>query len=86
MAVLNSTGLPAIAHDSLLFGDLGFGLVEGIMELYEQNDKQIFISFDRQSAYTAETQRILNEHTVLRLFGGDEKLYGQSWNTKEGKS
>lgn len=80
LAVLNITGLPAIAHDSLLYGDLGFKLVEGIMKLYEQNEKQIFISFDKQSAHTSETQRILESHTVLKLADGDGKLYGQSWD------
>lgn len=82
LAVLNSTGLPAIAHDSLLFGDLGFKLVEGIMKLYEQNEKQIFISFDKQGAHTPVTQRILEKHAVLRLSDGTRKLYGQSWDTE----
>lgn len=39
LAVLNTTGLPAIVHDSLLYGDLGFKLVEEIMKLYMQNKK-----------------------------------------------
>ncbi len=82
LAVLNTTGLPAIAHDSLLYGDLSFELVEGIMKLYTQNEKQVFISFDKQGAHTPETQRILEDHKVIRLSDGTGKLYGQSWDTE----
>jgi len=80
LAVLNTTGLPAIAHDSLLYGDLSFKLVEGIMRLYEKNEKQIFISFDKQGAHTSKTQQILERHAVLKLSDGANKLYGQSWD------
>jgi hypothetical protein len=84
LAVLNSTGLPAIAHDSILFGDLGYDMVEGIMKLYEQHSgtKQIFIAFEKLDAYTTETQRIVDSNAVLRLKDGEGKLYGKSWNTE----
>ena len=52
------------------------------MKLYMQNNKQVFISFDKQEAHTPETQRILEDHTVIRLSDGTRKLYGQSWDTE----
>lgn len=50
LAVLNLTALPAIAHDSLILKNIGDGAVDGIMQIYAQSDKQVFIAFDKQSA------------------------------------
>lgn len=83
LAILNTTGVPAIAHDSLMFGDMGIAMTEGIMKLYEKKSgsKQIFIAFDKQETESEETQRIVIENAVLQLGIEDEKLYGRSWNT-----
>ena len=80
LAVLFTTALPALAHDSLILKNIGNNSVDGIMKIYVQSQKQIFIAFDKLTAYTLDTQRILRENTVLHLFDNGGELYGRSWS------
>ena len=80
LAILHLTALPAIAHDSLILKNIGDGAVDGIMKIYTQSRKQVFIAFDKQAAYKPDTQRILSDNTVLKLSDGSCELYGESWN------
>ena len=80
LAVLYLTALPAIAHDSLILKNIGDGAVDGIMKIYAQSRKQVFIAFDKQAAYMPDTQKILANNTVLKLSDGNCELYGESWN------
>ena len=80
LAVLYLTALPAIAHDSLILKNIGDGAVDGIMKIYTQSRKQVFIAFDKQAAYMPDTQKILADNTVLKLSDGNCELYGESWN------
>lgn len=80
LAVLYLTALPAIAHDSLILKNIGDGAVDGIMKIYAQSRKQVFIAFDKQAAYMPDTQKILADNTVLKLSDGNCELYGESWN------
>ena len=80
LAVLYLTALPAIAHDSLILKNIGNGAVDGIMKIYAQSRKQVFIAFDKQAAYMPDTQKILADNTVLKLSDGNCELYGESWN------
>ena len=80
LAVLYLTALPAIAHDSLILKNIGDGAVDGIMKIYAQSRKQVFIAFDKQAAYKPDTQKILADNTVLKLSDGNCELYGESWN------
>jgi len=80
LAILNLTALPAIAHDSLILKNIGDAAVDGIMKIYVQSTKQVFIAFDKQAAYKPDTQRILTGNTVLKLSDGNCELYGESWN------
>ena len=80
LAILYLTALPAIAHDSLILKNIGDGAVDGIMKIYAQSRKQVFIAFDKQAAYKPDTQRILSDNTILKLSDGNCELYGESWN------
>lgn len=80
LAVLYLTDLPAIAHDSLILKNIGDGAVDGIMKIYTQSKKQVFIAFDKQAAYMPDTQRVLADNTVLKLSDDNCELYGESWN------
>ena len=80
LAVLYLTALPALAHDSLILKNIGDGAVDGIMKIYAQSRKQVFIAFDKQAAYMPDTQKILADNTVLKLSDGNCELYGESWN------
>lgn len=83
LAVLFSTALPAIAHDSLLFKNLGKDVEDGIIKIYNSTKKQIFISYDKQADCRPETQKILEERCVLRLSNNGCELYGRSWDSEE---
>lgn len=83
LAVLNLTALPAIAHDSLILKNIGDGAVDGIMQIYAQSDKQVFIAFDKQSAYKPTTQEALQNNCVLQLSDNGFELYGESWNKEK---
>jgi hypothetical protein len=82
LSILALTNLPAIAHDSLILKNISDGSIDGIMKIYEQSRKQIFIAFDRQRTYSKSTQKILNDNTVLKLSDQHCELYGDSWNVE----
>lgn len=83
LAVLQCTALPAIAHDSLILKNISDVAINGIMKIYAESEKQIFIAFDKQDAYGEMTRRILAENTVLKLSDNGSELYGESWNKEE---
>lgn len=83
LAVLFSTALPAIAHDSLILKNISDNAVDGIMRIYAESKKQIFIAFDKQAAYPESTQKILEDNQVLQLSDNGCELYGQSWNKEK---
>jgi len=83
LAVLFTTALPAIAHDSLILKNISDVAIDGIMKIYERSKKQVFIAFDKQDAYTHDTQQILIRNQVLKLSDGGSELYGLSWNKEE---
>ncbi|MCC8135368.1 MAG: DUF2326 domain-containing protein [Ruminococcus sp.] len=85
LSVLFTTALPAIAHDSLILKNISDGSVDGIMKIYESSKKQIFIAFDKQSAYTEDTQQIIERNRVLQLSDNNCQLYGRGWNIEENK-
>lgn len=83
LAMLFTTALPALAHDSLLFKNLGKDVEDGIFRIYTSTKKQIFIAYDKQGDCRPETQKILEGNCVLRLSTNNCELYGRSWDTEE---
>lgn len=83
LAVLYCTALPAIAHDSLLFKNLGKDAEDGIIRIYNKTKKQIFIAYDKQGDCRQQTREILERNCVLRLSTDGCELYGRSWDTEE---
>lgn len=79
LSILNLTPLPAIAHDSLIFKNIADEPISQIIKLYTEFNKQIFISFDKDSSYSGETSQILNRTAVLHLNSGGDELFGYSW-------
>lgn len=83
LAVLQTSALPAIAHDSLILKNISDGAIDGIMRIYAQSKKQVFIAFDKHDAYSPATKLILENSKVLKLSDNGHELYGQSWNKEE---
>ena len=60
LAVLACTKLPVLFHDSLILKNIEDKAIEKIMQLYDSfSNKQIFIAFDKKTAYTEKTQEIV---------------------------
>ena len=83
LAMLFSTALPALAHDSLLFKNLEKNVEDGIIKIYNSTKKQVFIAYDKQGDCRPETRDILERNCVLRLSNDNCELYGRSWNIEE---
>lgn len=83
LAMLFSTALPALAHDSLLFKNLEKNVEDGIIKIYNSTKKQVFIAYDKQGDCRPETRNILERNCVLRLSNDNCELYGRSWNIEE---
>lgn len=79
LSVLSRTKLPAIAHDSLIFKNIGDLPIDQIMQLYKQSKKQIFIAFDKEDAFSEITQEIIRKTKVLELHADGGELFGWSW-------
>jgi hypothetical protein len=85
LAVLRLSRLPAIAHDSLIFKNVEVESVDGIMQLYNQSKKQIFIAFDRADSFTPGTARIVYDNVRLKLDKNGQELYGEDWKLEVNK-
>ncbi|WP_416148920.1 DUF2326 domain-containing protein [Salipaludibacillus sp. HK11] len=83
LATLRLSMLPAITHDSLIFKNIEDESVDGIMQLYNDIEKQIFISFDRASSYESSTAKIAYDNTRLTLGKNGQELYGEDWKLEE---
>ncbi|HZJ77422.1 MAG TPA: DUF2326 domain-containing protein, partial [Clostridia bacterium] len=84
ISILNSTALPALAHDSLLFANVSDDTIGQILALYaREKQKQIFIAFDRASKYDKTAQSIISENTVLKLDADEQALFGRKWGRKD---
>lgn len=67
MSVLALTQLPAVIHDSFILKDIGDASIEKIISLYQQSQKQVFISLDKASSYRDTTAQALDETQVIYL-------------------
>ena len=84
ISILDSTALPALAHDSLLFANVSDDTIGEILALYaKEKQKQIFIAFDREGNYDKVAQSIIRENTVLKLDADGRALFGRKWSRKD---
>ena len=65
--------------DASIFKNIGDEPIDKIMELYMKSNKQVFIAFDKEQAYSQNTERILNSTAVLCLNEAGDELFGFSW-------
>ncbi|MBU3216861.1 DUF2326 domain-containing protein [Clostridium estertheticum] len=82
LSVLELTVLPILIHDSVVLKQISDEAIENILKKYKSIGKQIFISFDKISAYSLESQKILKETKVLELSLKGNELFGRSWNNR----
>lgn len=85
LSILELTELPAIAHDSSIFKNIGDLPIDGIMDIYLESKKQIFIAFDKEGAYTKKVEDAVTDTAVIKLGENGDQLFGWTWAIKEGK-
>lgn len=83
LSVLNLTALPFIIHDSLVLKQISDHAISKIMDLYNNQGKQVFISLDKQSSYGENTAAFLEQNAVLKMYPNGGELFGWSWGRKD---
>ena len=84
ISILDLTPLPMLVHDSILFANISFEAMEKVFGIYKQKtNKQIIIAIDKTPSYTALSQEIIRDSTILKLSGNGNELFGRSWNIAE---
>ena len=83
---LKLTELPTIAHDTIVFHNIGQEPMAKILELYNKSEKQIFIAIDESAKYNEIAQKIIENNKILELSGNGNELFGSSWITKTSDS
>jgi hypothetical protein len=61
--------------------------LEKLLMLYSRSPKQVFIALDKEESYTEQTQKLLLQSEVIRLYPNGGELFGWSWGreTKDSK-
>jgi hypothetical protein len=82
LSILTLTCLPALIHDSVVLKQIADAPLEKILELYQNNGKQVFIALDKVKSYSERAQEILQQDSIIHLSDTGNELFGRSWNTK----
>jgi hypothetical protein len=80
LTIFESTRLPAIAHDSLLFKNVENDSVSQLLEIYSRTQKQSFIAIDEIEKYGEETARMLRERKIIQLTNANV-LFDKDWRS-----
>jgi hypothetical protein len=83
LAILCTTSLPTLIHDTMLFKNIENSVFEHIVTIYDNQRKQIFISVDEVNKFSSQTIVILESKKVLQL-SHDKTLFMKNWKI-EGK-
>jgi hypothetical protein len=78
LAFLETTVLPFLVHDSVLFKNIQNDAVAQLIELYEATGKQTFIAIDEIEKYGEVAERKLKDKKVVQL-DNDKVLYVKDW-------
>ncbi|WP_026480210.1 DUF2326 domain-containing protein [Ahrensia sp. 13_GOM-1096m] len=78
LAILQTTALPFVIHDSVLFKNIENEAVAHLIELYVSFNRQTFIAIDEIHKYGTKAETILKEHKVIEL-SNENQLYIEDW-------
>lgn len=78
LAIFETTQLPFLIHDTMLFKNIENTIFENIVSLYNEQKKQVFIAVDEAMKFNETTQKILLDRQVLQL-AYDKTLFGINW-------
>lgn len=85
IATLLTTSLPILIHDSVVLKQISNESIEKIFKIYDNLEKQVFISIDKDTSYTDKTVEVIRKDEVLKLSSGGNELYGFQFTLKEMK-
>jgi len=81
LAVLRTSKIPTLIHDSLLFKNVENEAVAHMVNVYDTVDRQVFIAIDEVDKYGTIAVETISKNTVLSL--SDAKvLYVKDWRKK----
>ncbi len=78
LAVFETTCLPFIIHDSVLFKNVENAAVARMVDLYLSLGKQSFIAIDEIKKYGDKAEKLLAKNKVISL-SNDKVLYNKDW-------
>ncbi len=81
LALLNLTKLPILIHDSVFLKQIEDPSIETLLNEYQKQTKQVFISLDKKNSYTASSIKTIGNNVVLHLTK-ENPLFGVTWNSK----
>ena len=80
LAILQSTVLPFVIHDSVLFKNIENEAVAHLVELYVSFSRQTFIAIDEIQKYGTKAEAILTKQKVIEL-SHENQLYIKDWRS-----
>ncbi|NVO56027.1 DUF2326 domain-containing protein [Rhodobacteraceae bacterium B1Z28] len=80
LAILQTTVLPFVIHDSVLFKNIENEAVARLVELYVSFNRQTFIAIDEIQKYGAKAEAILTKQKVIQL-SNENQLYIKDWRS-----
>jgi hypothetical protein len=79
LAMLSLTHLPFIIHDSVIYKNIEVPATRNILRILAAVErKQIFLAFDEAAKFGVTAEKLLRNHTVLKL-SHDDLLYRKDW-------
>ena len=78
LTILTKTDLSFIIHDSFLYKNIQVQSIEKLITIYNNFDKQIFISIDEIEKYSKETKDILEKKHIIKL-SNNQTLFTTNW-------
>lgn len=80
IALIQTTFLPYLIHDSILFKNIEIEAIENVLKLYDDvKGKQIFISFDELDKYSDKAKAIILNNKVITLTE-EKPLFKIDWS------
>lgn len=80
LAILQTTVLPFVIHDSVLFKNIENDAVAHLVELYASFNCQTFIAIDEIQKYGKKAETLLIEQKVIQL-SNNNQLYIKDWRS-----
>jgi hypothetical protein len=78
LSVLKLTKLPFIIHDSMMFKNIENDVIDEIINIYNEQTKQIFIAIDEKNKFNKRTQNIIEKNKVINL-SENKLLFIKDW-------